>query len=61
MLISAWAGAAAEQAARHQDSHLGVGVGERDAEAGRAVEDEPIDKLIAAFDAWVASLSPVSG
>jgi hypothetical protein len=28
---------------------------ERDAEAGRTVEGETIDKLIAAFDAWVAS------
>jgi hypothetical protein len=31
---------------------------ERDADARRAVEGEPIDKLIAAFDAWVASLAP---
>jgi hypothetical protein len=34
---------------------------ERDADAGCAVDGEPIDKLIAAFDAWVASLSPVGG
>jgi hypothetical protein len=34
---------------------------ERDAEAGRAVDGEPIDKLVAAFDVWVASLSPVGG
>jgi hypothetical protein len=29
---------------------------ERDAEAGRAVEGEPIDKLVAAFEEWLASL-----
>jgi hypothetical protein len=29
---------------------------ERDAQAGRAVEGEPIDKLVAAFDEWLASL-----
>jgi hypothetical protein len=29
---------------------------ERDAEAGRAVEGEPIDKLVTAFDEWLASL-----
>jgi 3',5'-cyclic AMP phosphodiesterase CpdA len=33
----------------------------RDAEAGRAVEGEPIDNLVAAFDAWVASLPPAIG
>jgi hypothetical protein len=34
---------------------------ERDAEAGRAVEDEPIDKLIAAFDAWVPAFRRLAG
>jgi hypothetical protein len=34
---------------------------DRDADAGRAAEGEPIDKLIDAFDAWVASLSPAGG
>jgi hypothetical protein len=29
---------------------------ERDEEAGRVVDGEPIDKLITAFDEWVASL-----
>jgi hypothetical protein len=33
----------------------------RDAVVGRAGEGEPIDKLVAAFDAWLASLSPVGG
>jgi hypothetical protein len=29
---------------------------ERDVEAGRAVAGEPIDKLVTAFDEWLASL-----
>jgi hypothetical protein len=32
----------------------------RDQDAGRAVEGEPIDNLVAAFDAWVASLPPAA-
>jgi hypothetical protein len=31
---------------------------ERDAKAGRAVEGELIDKLVTAFDEWLASLRP---
>jgi hypothetical protein len=34
---------------------------ERDAEAGRAVEGEPIDKLVTAFDEWLASVSAPVG
>jgi hypothetical protein len=30
----------------------------RDQDAGRAIEGEPIDNLVTAFDAWVASLPP---
>jgi hypothetical protein len=33
----------------------------RDQDAGRVVEGEPIDNLIAAFDAWVANLPPGGG
>jgi hypothetical protein len=32
----------------------------RDQDAGRAAEGEPIDNLVAAFDAWVASLPPAT-
>jgi hypothetical protein len=30
---------------------------ERDEDAGRAVDDEPIDRLAAAFEEWIASLT----
>jgi hypothetical protein len=30
---------------------------ERDEDAGRAVDDEPIDRLATAFDEWIASLT----
>ena len=32
----------------------------RDQDTGRVVDGEPIDQLVAAFDAWVASLPPAA-